>query len=1439
MKPSFLSTIVMKSTVLNKLNCLVNSFSLMLCILALGFSSPGVWAGDDCSSVKGNKDFEVTVQINSYDPSQDYDVTYTKIGTTTLWSNHDVSAIFYDTSLEEGQKYLLKFIYNSAADTLTLYKNKNDAELWSQGDTRPAELHGGSSVFEDSGADGLICHDGGNVTPPPAIPDVCELVPDTLQSNYYADGSVYGNLSTTPGAGNKIYLPTDDTEMSFGSTFSTDCYYPEAGGPVNCKIDPNKFTPGYPFELEDHFTGETLTIAAGETQSLEAGEYWFDSITFGGDKSSLTVNGMVVIHYKQLVIPATGSDTRIYINDGGAPRNLLFIGHGPNAALVTDQSSAAITSYAHYYIANESDQGLTLGGSHSVFYGGLGANAVSLSGVDNEFNGNGSCADPDPDPEPTPGICTLFPDGGIQGNHYENGAPQGNDIQIIDGSGGKGNRLYLDTRIPVSFNTTSTGSSTSTLSGCVYGSDPNGNSIPFSSATPERCIIDEGANILFDGAPYVPEDFSDGAGDIVVDKFSADDQNNVTPVNIEPGKYNSLTVGVDGIAILSPGEYWFSTLNLGDGGENGQIKITDDANQDNPVIVHYKKVNFNGSGIYINSKAGPDRKNTAADTPDEIEGDGDSSAILFIGHGVDSSVNPTVNDIYINAGWYISPEATAPGFDIEASARFQMIGAVSAPGVKMFGAADYTYFYPQDIGNCTTPPPEENYTIEVTPDEGYSLSCDAPNITFTVKDDSGEIATDYDGYINATFPNGLVPDNANIIQGKVIDADNNVYQPVDGQVIVPVSSGEYKSYEVKGELADDTSQVDTGNIEFVPFAFYIDDQHVIASKAQSVEVKALACDSDTHDKVAVSYSGTPEVSSTLQEPNGGVGTLSFEPVFASEDNGETSTDLTFTDSGKVAVTIEDKNFDCTGYEGCPIGEDGQSDGVMKGGFTVYARPWTFAICDAQGSKMDGTITDSASLGYKAAGQEFDLYVRPLRWVSGNTDPVIGAENIDVTDMCDKPSTQNYLSSGSPDSTMQLSYELAQPGADVGHAGSLSGTQSLANTESSGTGESGYYNFSQLAWSEVGVLTVKMDTAEDYYGMNINQGYRNIGRFYPDHLSILENTWSYAEGHNGFAYMNQPIGMSYTIEARNANDQPTQNYGYFTESLQAQLKLVGVDEHNMNLDERFYVGDKETDTGWSSVTPVSDRNAQYVYTTDNFEFFKLAESTEPYVSTPDGPFDTDDSNWGMEVTDETTDQVNFDFNDNDNSFTVDTLNEKAMAFSEKPDFRYGRMVLDSVSSPIGGPVSVPLRAEFWSGNNYEVNQDDNGSQFKTNVYCAVNEDTSESSGSALLTDTDNDKIFHLVSDGKSSIVQAKQSTAQREMVRIFLRQGSNDGDFHHSNPQPASVDCEWNNSESIDQPWLQFNWRDQGDEDPSTVVTFGAYRGNDRIIFRGEEQLTDN
>ncbi|MCO7021482.1 DUF6701 domain-containing protein, partial [Vibrio paracholerae] len=176
--------------------------------------------------------------------------------------------------------------------------------------------------------------------------------------------------------------------------------------------------------------------------------------------------------------------------------------------------------------------------------------------------------------------------------------------------------------------------------------------------------------------------------------------------------------------------------------------------------------------------------------------------------------------------------------------------------------------------------------------------------------------------------------------------------------------------------------------------------------------------------------------------------------------------------------------------------------------TVYSRPWTLAICSPNGSAMDGDITNPDSLAFTSAGNLFALNIRPLRWVSGSGDdssPQAGGNAIETSAYCSSAVTQNFFSDNSQLAALAvLSHQVAQP-AD-GNDGTLDGTLEQLNT----TGiNSAYLPFSGLSWSEVGVLRVNADISGSYLGMTVNQGYRDIGRFYPAWLSITENNWDYA------------------------------------------------------------------------------------------------------------------------------------------------------------------------------------------------------------------------------------------------------------------------------------------------------------------------------------------
>ena len=140
----------------------------------------------------------------------------------------------------------------------------------------------------------------------------------------------------------------------------------------------------------------------------------------------------------------------------------------------------------------------------------------------------------------------------------------------------------------------------------------------------------------------------------------------------------------------------------------------------------------------------------------------------------------------------------------------------------------------------------------------------------------------------------------------------------------------------------------------------------------------------------------------------------------------------------------------------------------------------------------------------------------------------------------------------------------------------------------------------------------------------------------------------------------------------------------------------------------------------------------------------------------------------------------------------------------------------------------MRTEFWSGEEFVVNNDDSKSSFVGNQFCR--QTIWNSVGSELSTASFNES--GRVSHGEGDELIAQQNATIREQGRLWLRIGT--GQVVKVNPTDNNIEC-W--SSSGNQDWLKYNWRGVGDEIPSAVITFGTYRGNDRIIYRGEPRIT--
>ncbi|MCE7635897.1 hypothetical protein LZT07_00985 [Vibrio fluvialis] len=854
----------------------------------------------------------------------------------------------------------------------------------------------------------------------------------------------------------------------------------------------------------------------------------------------------------------------------------------------------------------------------------------------------------------------------------------------------------------------------------------------------------------------------------------------------------SLNVG-KGTVTFREGIYWIGSIDLNNGG-----KII--VHENEKVIIHAKKINISQNTQFSESS--------------------NAELIVFVhdsnNSGVDLNNNAEfVGLMYSEVGVRLSNQAI-------------LRGALTARTIVMSNSSQII----ATDNNCFNP--SDDYQVTMTPPTDLALMCGNDKPEFSITTTNNNVAESLGIRVTVS------PNESNFVVSAANGKGSGVYPNFtsnsSGELDLQVSVNDIsqvdlsQSYTLTVVMEDDSGKSVSSRFKYVPFKFEAYDTSnnlslssvdVIAGKAETVNTRILACDETGAKKVATNYSGLPSISHVVDSPSGGLnGDLTYSPNFVS---GISAENLMVNESGNFTVTLSD-SFDCTGFIGCPA--DNTKD--VTGSFVVNSRPWTFAICSGETSAlaMDGTSSSGAQ--FKKASERFNLHVKPIVWQSGGA--VTG--EIETSNYCNAPITQNFFANNAPSATIEMNSALHSP---VGGNSSvvLQGDSGLTKAHNSGVGSAlgQYYDFNQLYWDEVGSLKVMADTQTNYLGMDINLGYRNIGRFSPDHVALISNDWEYTDGHDGFVYMNQTIPYRFTVEAQNMQGEPTTNYSAFASDLIADVKLLAVDDQGQELGERIrnyalQLWDGSGSGVWTGAT---------LSVTSHFTFLKKQLTASPYATKADGPYR---SGFGLRVSDK-VDGVDFLSPDLDlkvSGTRVDT----GKRFTLQPDIRYGRMALGDVGGTSVSTINVPLRVEYWQGSRFAINADDSGSYFATpNEYVCKQTvwPTSGSGSSSKLTGSDTPSSWAKVASGKSSVVFATPASSDetadvREQVRFWLRLD----DDARSSPQlsESGVNC---GAQYTSQPWLQYNWRDKGDEDPSAVVTFGIHRGNDKVIFRGETRLT--
>ncbi|MEZ8060694.1 DUF6701 domain-containing protein [Vibrio splendidus] len=707
--------------------------------------------------------------------------------------------------------------------------------------------------------------------------------------------------------------------------------------------------------------------------------------------------------------------------------------------------------------------------------------------------------------------------------------------------------------------------------------------------------------------------------------------------------------------------------------------------------------------------------------------------------------------------------------------------------------------------------PSDDYEIDISPATDLALMCGDDSPQFTINTSNNGVAES----LGVTVV--ITPDadefDVSLLQGS--GTYPNYVSDDDGELTLKVVAKDTANidfdtgYKLTATLVDDSGKEVESQFKFVPFKFSLVDGNtptnrldVIAGQATPTVTKVLACDSGDSIVVAENYVGEAGDEVTIAHEldsswSGSDGSLTYLPEFK---KGSASTDLTISESGLFNVTLKDSSFDCTGFAGCP--EDGNYD--VEGSFSVYSRPWKFAICTNKSS--DGNSNEKDSDSFAAAGAPFDVYARPIK----HTDSSAVCTN-------DNLLTNNYFkSTASVEVTTTLDTPLITVYPDA-KLGDLTPVAQLTKQISSNDQASKGYKFDSLKYSEAGSFNFIATETGSFYGSILGglSGSKSIGRFYPKYFVQATPEWNVAN-QNDIAYLSQPydstVHQVYPMASgEDDTDNVLNNYRFFNAELQAKFGVLD----DSNTDNGFLL-----DTG--SGTWSADR--KHWLLNDNAAELQRVVDLDG-VSRRDTPFNTSDANstitnFGLTI--EGTDPV---------SFTDSDPVTSSAAFPVQPPARYGRMALDDIGGNSGSTLTIPLRAEFWDGSDFVVNDDDDRSTFNGSNFCKQVIWTSNTVKTTLASLNGSGSV----DDGEEEVT-ANQNTpagadAPREQVRLWLRMDA-------STPQAKSgenpVACSGSDQ---DQPWLRYNWRQLGDEDPSTVVTFGIYRGNDRVIYRGESGLT--
>ncbi|AGP80236.1 mannose-sensitive agglutinin biogenesis protein MshQ [Alteromonas mediterranea MED64] len=461
-----------------------------------------------------------------------------------------------------------------------------------------------------------------------------------------------------------------------------------------------------------------------------------------------------------------------------------------------------------------------------------------------------------------------------------------------------------------------------------------------------------------------------------------------------------------------------------------------------------------------------------------------------------------------------------------------------------------------------------------------------------------------------------------------------------------------------------------------------------------------------------------------------------------DGNSRAEFSVQYPDAGELSLsgTITDR----TGISG--------SSNIFK------VRPFGFAmdILDDSGTStnLNGYANSANGTLLKRTGEDFVVGLRTVQWVDGedsNNDGV--PDNFD--DLANNNTAEHFTG------TVTLAPQQRLPAGAT--TGALSTSRVLFDDE-------GKVNVS-LNYDEVGTISINAQSTYLTDTTVLGQ-VNNVGRFAPSNFALSGSVDAACTASGAFTYFDQPLAdVSFSLTALNHNGSRTVNYyDGFDKLTNLSLQV----EHLGSLLNRL--------ANTSAITwPQNASAGQISYSDSDIAFSRLSGATL------DGAYL--DANIVLVAQSSQLDGANF----NGLTCSGTCVADIGGAVS----FAYGRATLINNYGGADEALLLPMRTQYWDGNNWRINSYDSCTGFEH--------------------DKINDNSGELVSSESGNLSEGAYE------VGTGMRVSSPNGAGNY--PVTYTPDA-----------WLLWDWDGDGQADnpPSATLTYGVYRGNDNIIYKREQ-----